>query len=154
MIHFLHFDFKKKQFFQSLTERLLKISHFFSAIFSQFMQNGGMYRASALTFTSLLAIVPLMSVCITVMSVFPLFESLTLPLQNFIFDNFVPESGKIVQNYIQTFARQASELSLSGLAFLFITVVLMLFNVIRFPRAKQRLRSSSEIGFLLSGPAK
>ena len=47
------------------------------------------YRASALTFTSLLSLVPLMTVSFAILSAFPEFKKLSAILQDFIFANFV-----------------------------------------------------------------
>jgi len=93
------------------------------------VRNDGLYRASALTFTTLLAIVPLMSVSITILAAFPVFEKAAQPVQNFVFENFVPNTGKVVQTYLETFAQQASQLSLSGLLFLIVTAILMMNTI-------------------------
>ncbi len=97
----------------------------------RFIEDACTYRASALTFTTLLAIVPLMSVTITILSAFPTFTKMMLPAQNFIFTNFVPETGKIVQQYLLTFAQQATRLSVTGIAALFVTSILMMFTIER-----------------------
>jgi membrane protein len=90
-----------------------------------------MYRASALTFTSLLAIVPLMSVTITLFSIFPAFNKLLVPLQDFIFVNFVPSTGQTLQKYLMAFTSQASKLSLFGLSVLFVTTILLMLTIER-----------------------
>ncbi len=97
----------------------------------RFFENDGTYRASALTFTSLLAIVPLMSVSFTILSAFPVFHSVQKPLQDFIFQNFVPATGEVVKNYLQSFTAQASQLSVWGLAFLFVTAILLMYTIER-----------------------
>lgn len=102
---------------------------FLRFVFRRFVENDGFYRSSALTFTTLLAIVPLMSVGVTILSAFPVFQSVVQPVQNFIFDNFVPNTGKVVQEYLAHFAEQASQLSIWGLAFLIITAILMMHTI-------------------------
>lgn len=95
----------------------------------RFVDNGGTYRASALTFTSLLAIVPLLSVSFSVLSAFPVFNQLIEPIQNFIFENFVPDSSKVVQKYLMSFTEQASHLSVTGLIFLVATAIMMMYTI-------------------------
>lgn len=96
-----------------------------------FIQDDCTYVASALAFTTILAIVPLMSVGLAVFSSFPIFKGLTIPVQNFIFDNFVPATGKVVQLYLQQFTSQVTNLPVFGLIFLVITALLVLFTIER-----------------------
>ena len=95
----------------------------------RFLLNDGTYRAAALSFMTLLAIVPLMSVSFTVLSAFPVFETASKPVQDFIFTSFVPATGQIVQQYLESFVRQAAKLSVLGLAFLFVTAVMLMFTI-------------------------
>ncbi len=94
-----------------------------------FIQDDCTYRASALAFTTLLAIVPLMSVGLSIFSSFPVFQDLREPLQNFIFENFVPATGKVIQNYLLQFTAQVSRMSFSGIAFLFVTAILVMVTI-------------------------
>jgi membrane protein len=111
--------------------RYVKIIRFIRFVIQHFIQDDCTYIASALAFTSILAIVPLMSVGLAVFSSFPVFQGLADPVQNFIFDNFVPATGKMVQSYLQQFTSQVTKLSISGIIFLTITAVLVLFTIER-----------------------
>ena len=102
---------------------------FIAFVSKHFMDDNCTYRASALAFTSLLAIVPLMSVGLSILSAFPVFQDLRDPLQNFIFENFVPATGKAVQNYLQQFTAQVSKMSISGVVFLFVTAILVMVTI-------------------------
>lgn len=93
------------------------------------MQDGCVMRASALTYTSLLALVPLTVVIFSALSMFPFFDEASKKLQGFVFSNFVPHTGEVVQKYISQFEHQASKLPLIGFAFLIITAILMLFTL-------------------------
>ena len=114
-------------------ERL--INHYYSCdrfvrfVIQHFINDGCTYIASALAFTSLLAVVPLMSVGFAVFSSFPVFHGLADPVQNFIFDNFVPATGKVIQTYLQQFASQVTKLSILGVIFLIITALLVMFTI-------------------------
>jgi len=106
-----------------------KIIIFFSSLIKRFFNDGCMYRASALTLTSLLAVVPLMLVTFSVLAAFPVFSSWGTSIQDFIFANFVPASGTVVQQYLMQFVKQAGQLSVIGFGVLLVTAVLMLFNI-------------------------
>ena len=66
-----------------------KLKRFILFVFNQFNEDDCTYRASALAYTTLLAIVPLATVGLSVLSSFPVFQNLREPIQTFIFNNFV-----------------------------------------------------------------
>lgn len=106
-----------------------QLVRFIRFVILNFINDDCTYRASALAFTSLLAVVPLMTVGLAILSSFPVFQGLSEPLQDFIFQNFVPATGKIIQSYLQIFSAQVSKLSIWGLVFLFVTALLVMFTI-------------------------
>ncbi|KTC73774.1 ribonuclease BN [Legionella birminghamensis] len=100
-------------------------------VVNNFFEDDCTYRASALAFTSLLAIVPLMTVGLSILSSFPVFQGLIEPLQNFIFANFVPATGAVIQTYIQQFTAQVSKLPVWGVIFLIVTALLVMVTIER-----------------------
>ncbi len=82
--------------------------------------------ASSLAYTSLLSLVPLMAVIFTVLAAFPVFENFSGGLQSFVFENFVPASGEMVQGYLQTFSEKASGLTAIGIVGLVMTALLLM----------------------------
>lgn len=112
-----------------MLERLYKTWHFWLSVFLRFDKDGCFYRSSALTFTSLLALVPLMVVVLSVLSAFPVFDALSKDLQDFIFANFVPSTGEVVKTYLMSFVSQARNLSMVGVMFLIVTSILLLFTI-------------------------
>jgi membrane protein len=115
--------------FQCALSRYHQTRLFIQFVFNNFVGDDCTYFASALTFTSLLAIVPLMSVSFSLLSSFPVFQDMSGPIQDFIFENFVPATGKLVQQYLIGFTKQVSNLSIWGVAFLFVTSVLLMFTI-------------------------
>ncbi len=97
----------------------------------QFLKDNCIYRASALTFTTLLSIVPLMAVGFTILAAFPAFKEMGDKVQKFVFSNFVATSGETLLTNLQSFAHQASRMSMLGFIFLIITAVLLLFTIER-----------------------
>src|SRR3990167_9859882 len=116
---------------QKITSWCHKCTIFIRFVGSNFIEDDCPYRASALAFVTLLAIVPLMIVGFAILSSFPVFQNLKEPLQDFIFANFVPNTGKIIQIYLQQFADQVPKLSIFGMAFLLITAFLLMFTIER-----------------------
>ena len=102
---------------------------FFLYLGRQFVHNQGILNASALTYTTLFAVVPLMTVSYAMLAAIPSFQGSGEELQGLIFDNFVPATGAVVQEYLKDFASQASQLTTVGLIFLFITSIMMMKNI-------------------------
>ncbi|TDJ22669.1 MAG: YihY family inner membrane protein [Gammaproteobacteria bacterium] len=105
------------------------IRWFLGQIGEQFVENGLLNSAAALTYTTLFAVVPLMTVGYVILSVLPAFSGVSEQIQNFVFDNFVPESSALIQDTLNDFASQARGLTLAGVAFLIITAFLMLVTM-------------------------
>lgn len=114
----------------------------FQQIFKQFVEDGCPTRAAALAFTSLLSLVPLMTVSFTIMTAFPMFRSVGEQIQDFIFQNFVAASAQTIQINLVKFSQQAVNLSVPGLLFLIITALLMVFTMEQAFNAIWRVKRS------------
>jgi membrane protein len=86
-------------------------------------------NAAALTYMSLFALVPLLTVVYTMASAVPAFQGLEGNIQAFLFENLMPDTNTEIQDYLSDFSRQAKNLTGFGIAFLVVTAVLMLRNV-------------------------
>lgn len=102
---------------------------FWQRVALQFVDDGCMSRAAALTYTTLLSLVPLMTVSFTILKAFPVFQEAGAAIQAFVFDNFVAASAGMVEQHLQAFAKAANQLSAPGLLFLLVVAVLMIFNM-------------------------
>jgi len=88
--------------------------------------------AGSLTFTTLLALVPIITIALTVFSAFPVFGAVTASLKGFIIANFVPgAASKLITVYMQQFADKASRLTALGIAFLAVTSVMLMLTIDR-----------------------
>lgn len=85
--------------------------------------------AASLTFTTLLALVPLVTICIAIFSAFPISHTIGHSVSQFIYQNFLPTFGKVVQKYLHDFVVQAGRLSVFGIIFLAVTAILMMLTV-------------------------
>lgn len=95
-------------------------------IYTRVKKNQSQKNAAALTFTSLFAVVPFMTLSYALLSAIPELSGVGERLQNFIFSNFVPAAGEVVQDYLKQFSSQAKNLSIFGVVFLLVTALLML----------------------------
>ena len=90
-----------------------EVRWFLEQIGEQFVENGLLNSAAALTYTTLFAVVPLMTVGYVMLSVLPAFSGVSDQIQNFVFDNFVPESSALIQDKLNDFSSQARGLTLA-----------------------------------------
>ena len=86
--------------------------------------------AAALTFTTLLSVVPLLTIMLTVFSAFPVFTDLSSHLKEFVLSNMLPETGgRMITRYMEQFAESASRLTAVGIAFLAFTAMWMMLTI-------------------------
>ncbi|MCB1873686.1 MAG: virulence factor BrkB family protein [Gammaproteobacteria bacterium] len=102
---------------------------FLRLLVARFIADGGLPNAASLTYTTLLSLVPLMTVGLAIFSAFPISEKLGDELQDFVFKNFVPASGEVVQRYFQEFSSKASKLTGVGFGFLVVVAVMLMITI-------------------------
>jgi len=102
-----------------------------SIIGRRFIRDRFTYSASALTYTTLLSLVPITTVVLGILSLSPQVQALGNAFQSFVFQNFVPATGEMVQQYLNDFVSQAGKLPITGFIVLIVLVVLMILTVER-----------------------
>jgi membrane protein len=86
--------------------------------------------ASSLTFTTLLSIVPLITIALTMFSIFPGFESFSSEIKAFLLNNLMPDkAGNVITRYMQQFAESATRLTTAGIAVLTFTAMMMMLTI-------------------------
>ncbi len=105
------------------------VIRFIRYLLNQFLDNGGVINASALTYTTLFAVVPLMTVSFAMLAAIPSFQGVGEQVQGWVFSNFVPTTGEEIQNYLRDFTSQAQKLTAVGVGFLAVTSIMMMRNI-------------------------
>ncbi|MDG2237838.1 MAG: YihY family inner membrane protein [Arenicellales bacterium] len=98
-------------------------------VFSRVRQGRLHSVASALAFTTLLALVPLITVSFSILSLFPFFSSWRGSVEDFLYSNLVPATGEVVSGYLREFSSQAGTLTGLGLIALMATALLLLSTI-------------------------
>jgi len=98
-------------------------------LFSRFDSDRCSENAAALTYMSLFALVPLLTVFYTMASAVPAFQGLETKFQAFLFENLMPDTSSEIRTYLDDFSQQAKNLTGPGIVFLVVTAVLMLRNI-------------------------
>ena len=81
--------------------------------------------SASLTFTTLLALVPVFTVTFVVVSAFPMFSELSASFINLINSVLVPEGAETILDYIDEFKGKASSLTAIGTIMLVVTSLLL-----------------------------
>jgi len=111
----------------------------------RFRQDRCLAVAASLSYTTLLAIVPLAAVGLATFAAFPVFEGVQETLQKFLFSNFVPAAGEVVRENLTKFVANTGQLTVIGIIILTITALMLLstieesFNVIWRQSVPRRL---------------
>ncbi|MDD5471217.1 MAG: YihY family inner membrane protein [Sideroxydans sp.] len=86
--------------------------------------------AASLTFTTLLSLVPLITIMLTVFAAFPVFSDMANEIKSFVLSNMLPETGgKMISRYVEQFAQSASRLTAMGISFLAIAAMLLMMTI-------------------------
>ncbi|MGV6852125.1 MAG: virulence factor BrkB family protein [bacterium] len=109
----------------------VSVYRFVVYVLRRFIRDDGMESAGFLCYATLLAMVPLLAVGLAALSTFPVFDRWSEELQSFVFHNFVPAAGEVVQKYMLEFVNKASRLTLTGIVFLMVTAILLMTNIER-----------------------
>ncbi|WP_375737749.1 YihY family inner membrane protein [Pseudomonas boanensis] len=112
-----------------MRQRLSDVVEFWRFLLQRFVVDRGANSAAALTYTSLFAVVPMMTVTFTMLSAIPAFQGTGEQIQSFIFRNFVPSAGEVLQEYLRAFTVQARQLTWVGVAVLVVTAFMMLVTI-------------------------
>ncbi len=98
-------------------------------VLRRFLVDRGLHVAAALSYTSCLAIVPLLAIVLATLASFPVFAGLREELQAFIFGTFLPPSGAALEEYVTRFLANTGKLTAVGVAGLAVTAVMLLATI-------------------------
>ena len=105
-------------------DRTLSFSRF---IWQRFVDDKCFETAGALSYTTLVSLVPLTVAVFAMFSAFPMFQPARDTLVDFVFNNFMPAAGETVQETMLGFAANASKLTgISILVMLFSALAMMI----------------------------
>ena len=103
--------------------------------------------ASSLTFTTTIALVPLITVALALFTAFPMFAKFQEVLQKWLVESLIPDNiARQVLGYLTQFAGKASRLGWAGLTVLFFTALSLVFTIDRTLNAIWRVRRPRPLG--------
>ncbi|MDG2284093.1 MAG: YihY family inner membrane protein, partial [Alphaproteobacteria bacterium] len=114
---------------QNISDHMVRGGHFLRYLVQRFNRDGCRQSAAALTYMSLFAIVPMLTLMYSMFSLVPAFNEVGSQVEAFIFSKFLPSSGQEISQYLTEFSSQARKLSAAGVIILMVTSFLMLGNI-------------------------
>lgn len=111
-------------------KRLRRLGGFLKFVVRRFNEDHCFEVASALTYTTLLSLVPLLTIAITVASAFPAFNAWVVELRGFILSNLVPQAAsKVITVYMEQFSTKAAGLTAIGIVALAVTALILMLTI-------------------------
>ena len=103
--------------------------------------------ASSLTFTTTIALVPLITVALAVFTAFPMFSTLQAVLQQWLIESLIPDNiSRQVLGYLTQFSGKASKLGVVGVAILLVTALSLILTIDRTLNRIWRVRRRRPLG--------
>jgi membrane protein len=101
------------------------------AVGRRFFEDRSAQTAGSLTYTTLLSIVPLLTVALALSTAFPVFDNVVSALQEYVLENVLPEADGLsaLADQINSFTERAGRLTALGIAGLALTSVLLMMTI-------------------------
>lgn len=127
----------KKIEIQRMLEKYLKKIPFYEQTWFQFVlfvlrrfeADRCREQAGSLTYTTLFAVVPMLTVFLVIVSSISALAPARQQLQQLIYNNFLPKTTIAFESALGAFTEKSSNLTVIGVLFLFITTVMMLTSI-------------------------
>ncbi|MGD8477247.1 MAG: YihY family inner membrane protein [Burkholderiales bacterium] len=116
----------------SIGRQFYLLINFVSLVYSRFREERCFQLCGSLTFTTLLALVPLVTIALMFMTAFPVFQALSEQLREFVLGNLVPQAGsKVISVYVQQFSSNAARLTAAGVSVLVVSAIMLMLTIDR-----------------------
>lgn len=112
------------------TRPLRRLGSFLYETARRFVLDESFKQAASLAYTTLLALVPLITIGLAVFSTFPAFENFTVGINEFLSRTMLPSTvEQIVATHLEQFTRSAGRLTALGVIVLGITAILLMQTI-------------------------
>ena len=102
---------------------------FVAYVWRRFVGDRCLGIAATLSYTSLLALVPIAAIGFAIIAAVPVFEDSREGINSFVFDNFVPDTGEQITEHFDDFVDNAERLTTIGIAGLVVAAIMLLATI-------------------------
>lgn len=118
------------QLSDALPRNFGELAAFLRAAYLRFTEDRCLEVAGSLTYTTLLSLVPLLTVALAVVTAFPVFGNFTSGVDDWLARNVLPaQISSAITKYLAQFAEKAAQLTAVGIVFLAVTALLMMLTI-------------------------
>jgi membrane protein len=118
--------------FREIGQQFRLLGNFLTLVYYRFREERCFQLCGSLTFTTLLALVPLVTIALTVIAAFPVFSGFATTLREFILQNLVPQAEtRAVTTYVQQFSDNAGRLTAAGVTLLAVAAIMLMLTIDR-----------------------
>ncbi len=110
---------------------LRRAAAFVRGVVSRLAGTGMARTAAALSFTTVLGLVPLFTIAFVYVARYPMFQQWQDALERFLLKHMLPGSGTAVRGHLAEFIAKAGKLQGIGIAFVVVTAILLVATVER-----------------------
>lgn len=123
---------KQLQSFRDIVHQFRLLGNFVVLVYRRFKEERCFQLCGSLTFTTMLALVPLVTIMATVMTAFPVFDKVIDILRAYVASNLVPAgSSRLVTVYMQQFTENAARLTALGIVLLGVSAIMLMLTIDR-----------------------
>lgn len=102
---------------------------FFKLLFFRFQQNKIGIYSGYLTYSTLLAMVPLIMVVFSIFTLMPIFQEASNMLKELVYDNFAPSASDLVAQYLDLFVENSKKMGLISIFGLVVVAVMLISSI-------------------------
>ncbi|MCX8575004.1 MULTISPECIES: virulence factor BrkB family protein [unclassified Gilliamella] len=106
-----------------------QITLFLKMLWAKINQDQLTTSSASLAYTTILALVPLITVIFSLLSAFPMFDEISLSLKQLIYSNLVPTASDTIQNYLEQFITNTKKMTVVGIVGLIVTSLLLINSI-------------------------
>ena len=122
-------EFAKARMIGAMSIDRARIGTFARYMLRRFIDDNCFQVAGALAYTTLFALVPVLTAALGVLTAFPVFGEWREQITQFVFGNFVPAAGNAVQGYFTQFVESASKATVIGIAVLLFSAISLMLSI-------------------------
>lgn len=113
----------------NLKNSMLTVRNFLIFLIKRAQNDTVLRVASSLSYTSLIALVPVLAIALAIFSAFPVFGDVREQVKDLIIQNLMPDAGQDISFYFDQFISAAGKLTTIGVVGLALTAVLLLSTI-------------------------
>lgn len=110
-------------------QALLEVGGYLALAWRRYSGDRCVRMAASLSYTSLLAIVPLGAIAFAMFQAFPVFDGVRENLMSMIFDNLLPDAASNIREHVNAFIGNTTGMTAAGIVGLGVTAVLLLNTI-------------------------